>query len=450
MTFVVWKGRGHLHAAFGLARRLQHLGRKVRFVGGLDCQPMVAAAGFEFHPCEALRTLRAPYGIDHRPATLLRSGSLDAAARKIRAGRREVRAFRRALPSIQRSIEALAQGRGAQCFVFDPFLLPYAIPLMAMGVPVAALSTKPFATFDPLVPPYTRPARPGGLFFKARVRVLWLAQHLLYRSWAAWEWLLAGATYADLVMDLARQCGLASDNLWKPRPILFDARLQNCPEWVLHAREYDFPRQDQTSPDVFYLGPCVDHDRPEQSSVIVQNQKRLIFASLSTVQDPSRRGRRRDLLRSLLELAKAHPDHDYVISAGRQASEVAPADLPDNVQLVSSAPAIEVLRRADALICQAGANLVKEAIWHGVPMVLLPDSADQPGNAARVTYHGLGEAFHHQPTAAQLGAALARVVHDKRIALAMTRMRAAFLRYDETHQSISTALAALEGMRLQA
>ena len=42
------------------------------------------------------------------------------------------------------------------------------------------------------------------------------------------------------------------------------------------------------------------------------------------------------------------------------------------------------------MITHGGANSVKECIFFGVPMLVFPLSFDEPGNAARVKYHGLG------------------------------------------------------------
>jgi len=42
------------------------------------------------------------------------------------------------------------------------------------------------------------------------------------------------------------------------------------------------------------------------------------------------------------------------------------------------------------MITHGGPNSVKECIYFGVPMIVFPLWFDQPGNVARVTYHGLG------------------------------------------------------------
>ncbi|WP_225587439.1 glycosyltransferase [Methylomonas fluvii] len=42
------------------------------------------------------------------------------------------------------------------------------------------------------------------------------------------------------------------------------------------------------------------------------------------------------------------------------------------------------------MITHGGPNSIKECIFFGVPMIVFPLWFDQPGNVARVTYHGLG------------------------------------------------------------
>jgi zeaxanthin glucosyltransferase len=49
-----------------------------------------------------------------------------------------------------------------------------------------------------------------------------------------------------------------------------------------------------------------------------------------------------------------------------------------------------MLGRASIMITHGGLGGVKEAIFFGVPMIVFPCRWDQPHNAARIVYHGLG------------------------------------------------------------
>ena len=80
-----------------------------------------------------------------------------------------------------------------------------------------------------------------------------------------------------------------------------------------------------------------------------------------------------------------------VLSVGRS---IGPGDfgpIPSNVIVVSIAPQIELLKRAALCITHAGLNTTLEALAEGVPMVAIPIGYDQPGVAARIAYHGVGE-----------------------------------------------------------
>ncbi len=126
----------------------------------------------------------------------------------------------------------------------------------------------------------------------------------------------------------------------------------------------------------------------------------LIYASVGTVADPRNRP-----VYAKISAACADLDAQLVMtrgkwnqdSAGREDSH----DLPGAPLVVDFAPQLAMLDRAAVLITHAGLNTTLEAVSRGVPMVALPRSADQPGNAARIEYSGAGlrASFHHSPPA---------------------------------------------------
>lgn len=94
--------------------------------------------------------------------------------------------------------------------------------------------------------------------------------------------------------------------------------------------------------------------------------------------------------RVVVEVARSRPDLQFVIATG---NALDPDDLdapPPNLVIVKHAPQMHLLRRADMMITHGGTNSVKECIHFGVPMIAFPLGFDQPGNVARLTYHGLG------------------------------------------------------------
>jgi zeaxanthin glucosyltransferase len=65
--------------------------------------------------------------------------------------------------------------------------------------------------------------------------------------------------------------------------------------------------------------------------------------------------------------------------------------IPASAIVVPKAPQIELLKRAELCITHAVINTTLESLALGVPMVAIPVGFDQPGIAARISYHGVGK-----------------------------------------------------------
>jgi zeaxanthin glucosyltransferase len=112
----------------------------------------------------------------------------------------------------------------------------------------------------------------------------------------------------------------------------------------------------------------------------------LIFASLGTLVNGLEY-----VYRTILDAVRATPEVQVVLSVGRNVDPDDLGPIPSNTLVVSSAPQIELLKRAVLCITHAGLNTTLESLAHGVPMVAIPIAYDQPGVAARIAYHGVGE-----------------------------------------------------------
>jgi MGT family glycosyltransferase len=117
--------------------------------------------------------------------------------------------------------------------------------------------------------------------------------------------------------------------------------------------------------------------------------RQLIYCSLgSHPHDYKESGR---LFQAVLHAVRQRPDRQLVLAAGHLClGEPAFQDLPQNVIAVSWVPQLALLEKASLMITHGGLGTVKECIHFGVPMVVFPIAHDQPGNAARIVYHGLG------------------------------------------------------------
>ena len=84
-------------------------------------------------------------------------------------------------------------------------------------------------------------------------------------------------------------------------------------------------------------------------------------------------------------------DIQVVLSLGKNLELDDLGTIPSNVIVVRKAHQLELLKRAALCITHAGLNTALESLAQGVPMVAIPNAYDQPGVAARIAYHGVGE-----------------------------------------------------------
>ena len=80
-----------------------------------------------------------------------------------------------------------------------------------------------------------------------------------------------------------------------------------------------------------------------------------------------------------------------VISHGGGLTEAQASSLPGSPLAVRYAPQEELLARAQLTLTHAGLNTVLDSLTHGVPMVAVPITYEQPAIARRVEWHGCGE-----------------------------------------------------------
>jgi UDP:flavonoid glycosyltransferase YjiC (YdhE family) len=91
----------------------------------------------------------------------------------------------------------------------------------------------------------------------------------------------------------------------------------------------------------------------------------------------------------------------------------------DSIRYVSFAPMEDLLQGVDIVISAGGAGTVLATLSHGIPMVLLPQGADQPINAARAAAAGTALVVQDVST---VGAAVTALVRDQTYAKAAQRV----------------------------
>jgi zeaxanthin glucosyltransferase len=152
-------------------------------------------------------------------------------------------------------------------------------------------------------------------------------------------------------------------------------------------KEFDFPIA-HLPPQFHYAGPLHDNDGREPIPFRWEKltRKPLIYASMGTLVNGLN-----NVYSTILEAVGEFPEMQLVLSVGGNFNSADMGPIPSNTIVVRSAPQLELLKRAALCITHAGLNTVLEALAQRVPMVAIPIGYDQPGVAARIAYHGVGE-----------------------------------------------------------
>ncbi|RAY14116.1 oleandomycin glycosyltransferase [Actinomadura craniellae] len=154
-----------------------------------------------------------------------------------------------------------------------------------------------------------------------------------------------------------------------------------------------------------FVGPSIGARPPDPSFPADHLRAPVLYASLGTLIDSGR------LLRDFA-VGLAPLGGTVIISTGHT-DPAALGPLPANVLARRFLPQLEVLERAALFVTHGGMNSVNEAMYAGVPMLVVPHAADQPLVARRVAELGVGLSIRPQDAAAEAVHALARRLLDE-------------------------------------
>jgi zeaxanthin glucosyltransferase len=360
--FVSMPLSGHLYPMTALARKLQSRGHEVVFIGVPDAEPIVCAANLNFVSfCEKeypIGSIGKGYG---GVAKLHGEDVVRYALREISPGL--LKAALEHLPEklAETSVEAL---------VIDTVYFFLELVPMRLGIPYAHICSALHLDFSGVTP--------NSLF--------------------SWPYQTTPEALARNLNGLKKIGGFLAPVLAVAKSYAEKHRLDidwNDPTATLSKlavitqtpREFDFPISNWP-PQFHYAGPF--HDDEGRAQVPFPWEKLtgapLIYASMGTLVNGMG-----IVYRTILEAVRRSPETQLVLSVGSNIGLDHLGTIPSNAIVVSKAPQIELLKRAALCITHAGLNTALEALAQGVPMVAIPIGFDQPGTAARIAYHRVGE-----------------------------------------------------------
>jgi zeaxanthin glucosyltransferase len=215
---------------------------------------------------------------------------------------------------------------------------------------------------------------------------------------------------------------------WRLKPYeRMDDSFSSLAQICQQPKEFDFPRR-HLPPHFHYVGPIRSGEAAKIDFPWEQlNGKPLIYASLGTLVN------HHPALFGMIAQACEGLDAQLVISEGGNEANALP-HLPGAPLVFKVVPQFELLSKATLTITHSGLNTVLESLTHGVPLLALPITFEQPAIASRVVWTHTGEMLSpRRATASSIRSLIKTLLHD--------------MSYRRSTQKMKAALSVLNGIR---
>jgi len=375
---------GHLNPMTALARRMQSRGHEVVFIGVPDVEPFALAAELPFlsfcgeeFPTGSITKVFGPAAKLH---------GLEVSRWSVRAAAPDLfKAASKHLP--QKLAEA-----GVDALVIDAIYTFVELVPMSLGIPYAQIWNVLHVDLSGATPP-CHFSWPNEATPEAWARNIEGAKSVFEIF----------AQVLPVAMSYAEEVGLQID--WS-NPSATTSKLAVITQT---PKEFDFSGAPWPA-QFHYAGPFHDSDG-RQAIPFPWDQlgaNPIVYASMGTLLNGLEH-----VYKTILGVFEKLPEIQLVFSIG---TNIDPNDLgpiPSNAIIVRTAPQIELLKRATLCVTHAGLNTALESLSQGVPMVAIPIGYDQPGVAARIAHHGVGEFVELQDlTIEHLGGVIQKVMEN--------------------------------------
>ncbi len=176
----------------------------------------------------------------------------------------------------------------------------------------------------------------------------------------------------------------------------YEAFFNPEPLTIVYTSRLFQPQGDDFDDSYKFVGPSVSARLQAEPQMPELAGKSVIYISLGTAfnKDDS-------FYRNCFE-AFGGSEHTVVMSVGRQTEIESLGAIPDNFIVRPYVPQLEVLQHARLFVTHGGMNSTNEGLSHGLPLVVVPQGADQPRVAARVAELGAGVALEKSELTAGL------------------------------------------------
>lgn len=403
-------GTSGINASLALSKRLAERGHHILYLGLGRFGDLAERQGFTYHTFDP-----PPFGQPEKTPKGLwgRIAQLRFAVRQRIAVR----------DNIYDQAERWLKEVQPDLVLLDSNLYKYAVPFLKNNVPIINVSTNLAFFYSPGRPPVFSSLFPAGGHWSLSAlqgRFAWIGliadqRFQEFRERVTLQWGFGARQFESTAALVRALGGVLKRNEYYRRLV--------GPEIVLGPKSFDFPAAKNTSPRC-YAGICVDESRTEVDldDSFLNDRKPLIYCAMGSA--AHRYKYVGNLYRALFEGMTQLPGHQLVLQVHGPSNPSGYPNIPSNVRIFTRTPQLSLLRRSSVFITHGGFSSIREGILYGVPMLVFPGRHDQPGNAARVVYYGLGDRGNMKTvTGSSLLAMIRQVQGSDRIRTAIGEMQ---------------------------
>lgn len=201
-----------------------------------------------------------------------------------------------------------------------------------------------------------------------------------------------GGWYVTFIFRFPRLCSMVSKILKKKFNLRYGCIAQeivdNAPElnFTYTIKDFQIYPNDFDDRHYKYVGPSLG-DRGESAFDFAKMKAPIIYISLGTLFNTSK-----TFFRECIAAFRDQPV-SVIMSIGYDVKPEDLGEIPDNFFVYSYVPQLEILQRAELFITHGGMNSVNEALYYGVPMLVIPIGNDQPTVARQIENLHLGKSM---------------------------------------------------------
>ena len=389
---------GHFNASYGLAECLKSKGHRIVYFGTHEFRESILKNGWEYYVVES--SIIPYYLFESR-----KYGSLVAWFNNLTeqiSGKREMQQL-----EIQERNDYIIKKINPDLILLDAFYIGEAVYYYKHKIKIISYQSMVATNADSFAPPYRYSFVPSGLILSTLyVSFLW-RKHILWKSfknrfYKVWH---CKQGYIELLKKTSKQTGFPfNSELDINHFVSYGFSFKSIPELILSPPEFDFRKE--IRPNHLHVGPILHHQRDSYhadlrfSKVLndilllkanSNNKVVFIYCSLGTNTYAELKLVHK-FFQKIRNICCTNKKIVMLISVGKDYDIKLLGDIPENLFVFKSVPQLEVLKQCDMMITHGGMNTVTECVLNEVPMLVysLVKVWDQPGNAARVVYHGLG------------------------------------------------------------